>query len=277
MIEHPQQRAALFLGAHGLKQLQIASGIEIQLEILSLIVHLQRVQIGQVRLLGVHQIAQQGADRTHNHRMIGKNRRLCAGGKLPAHQLFARRIVILLLRHALQAGIHVFMQKIDQCAVICRCRIEQHFFRRKPTDFVHCVNGHLFAGHIGCKYLAGCNIRKANTHAPDAEINRRNIIVAVLLQHGRLNDRARCNRADDFAPHKSLCLFGVLGLLTDKYLVTVFYQFGNVALAGMKRNAAHRRPFLLSAVFSGQNQVQLFGCNLGVIIEHFIEITEAIQ
>ena len=51
VVEYPQQRALLLLGAHGLAKLEIAACDQVKLHILALMVHLQLIQTGKAGLL----------------------------------------------------------------------------------------------------------------------------------------------------------------------------------------------------------------------------------
>ncbi len=276
LVHHPQQRAFFLLRAHGLEQLEIAPRVHIQLEILSLMIQLDGIHVGQIGFLRIRQIAQQHARRTDYLRMI-LPRIAVERVKARLHALEAVRRAAVLLRDLLDAAGNVVAQKMHELLFLRRRRADQCFARQKTPQLVHRIGSSRRAGQVCREHLAGRDVRKAQSRSRFAQKDRRNVVVAVLLQHRRFDHRARRDGADNFAFDKTLCLFRVLDLFTDVHLVPVFDQLGNIALAGMKRNAAHRCALLLSAVAAGQHEVKLFGRNFCVLKEHFVKIAQSIQ
>ena len=129
--------------------------------------------------------------------------------------------------------------------------------------------------------LAGGNVRKADARTPAAAgalaVNARQIVVFILGQHAAFNDRAGRDNADDVALDKTLGEGRVLHLLTDGDLVALGDQACHVSLVGVERHAAHRGAFFLAAVFAGQRQFQLPRSRQRVVVEHFIEVTDAVE
>ena len=64
LVQHPQERSLLFLGAHGLGQLQVAAGVHIQLQILTFVVDEQFLYVGKVVLLGLGEVVKKRANGT---------------------------------------------------------------------------------------------------------------------------------------------------------------------------------------------------------------------
>ena len=69
-VYHPEQRAALFFCEHGLRQLQIALGVEVEPHILRFGIQLHVADALKTRHLGFFEISDQGADRAHEHRLV---------------------------------------------------------------------------------------------------------------------------------------------------------------------------------------------------------------
>ena len=69
----------------------------------------------------------------------------------------------------------------------------------------------------------------------------------------------------------------ILNLLADGNAVPLFHELCYINVYGVKRDAAHRCPFVQSAGFSGQRQLQLLRGNLRIIKKHFIEIAKPVK
>ena len=76
--------------------------------------------------------------------------------------------------------------------------------------------------------------------------------------------------------HDALGSSGVLHLFADSHLVALLDQTGNVGIHAVIGDTAHGSLLLfgLVSVPGGQGQIQLSGSNLGILVEHFIEITQ---
>ena len=123
---------------------------------------------------------------------------------------------------------------------------------------------------------AGGQVAEAQTIGPVQAEEAGHVIVAALVQHRALGDGAGGDNPDNVPVYQSLGRGRVLGLLTNGHLVPLGHQPGNVGLGGVVGHAAHGGLVLLvlAPVPGGQGQVQLFGHQLGILIEHLIEITQ---
>ena len=102
-------------------------------------------------------------------------------------------------------------------------------------------------------------------------------VAAPVVKAGAVDDRAGRDDADDVALDKALGKRRVLGLLADGNLVALGDETGDVSVARMVGDAAHRRLILrrLAAVAGRQREVQLARGELGVLVEHLIEVAQA--
>ena len=102
-------------------------------------------------------------------------------------------------------------------------------------------------------------------------------IAAPVVEAGAVDDRAGRDNADDIALDKSLGERRVLGLLADGDLVALGDQARDVGVARMVGDAAHRRLILrrLAAVAGRQRQIKLARGELGILVEHLIEVAQA--
>ena len=82
------------------------------------------------------------------------------------------------------------------------------------------------------------------------------IIVLRLVKRLSIKIRSRCNDTHHFTLYDPLGCLRIFYLLTDCYFIPFGYQFIEITLHGMIWDAAHRRPFFLAAVLSGQRDLQ---------------------
>ena len=155
--------------------------------------------------------------------------------------------------------------------------VNQQLLRFKTTQLVEGLVPGVGARAERGEGLAGGNITDRAADPLLGEKERGIIVVGVLHQHGALHDGGGRNDADHVPVDKALCQRRVLHLLTDGDLVAVCDQAGDVALGGMEGNAAHRRALVLrlAAVAGRQREVELFGRDQGVLVEHLIEVAQA--
>ncbi len=123
--------------------------------------------------------------------------------------------------------------------------------------------------------LAGRDIAVGEREAVLLPDDGGEVVVFLLTEHRLLRQRAGGHDADDLPPDETLGQLGVLHLLADGHLVAALDEARDVSLRGMERDSAHGSPFVLSAVLARQRQLQLLGGELGVVVEHLIEVAQA--
>ena len=107
--------------------------------------------------------------------------------------------------------------------------------------------------------------------------NAEDKVILPLLDGIHIEVGAGRDNADHFPLHHALGCPGVLYLLADRGLISLFHKTRQVAVDGMERHAAHRRPLRQAAALPGQSQFQLPRYDLGVLKEHLIEISETVK
>ncbi len=178
----------------------------------------------------------------------------------------------------LYADAHSLFDKTGKRAEVQRLLTNQNFPRRKAAQFIDQFLGQffrIFPGQRGRMQLSGGNIRKADAGLHAGNTERTDVIVARLVQHTAFQHGAGCNDADDIPFDQSLRKGGILHLFTDGNLISLGNQARNIAFVTVKRDTAHGCPLRLAAVAPRQCQFQLTGCEFGIVVEHFIEISEA--
>ena len=130
----------------------------------------------------------------------------------------------------------------------------------------------------------GRHVRMAGRHVAERyacvlliQENAAEEVAAPVVEAGAVDDRAGRDDADDIALDKALGERRVLGLLADGDLVALGDQAGDVGVARMVGDAAHRCLILrrLAAVAGRQRQIELARGELGILVEHLIEVAQA--
>ena len=109
-----------------------------------------------------------------------------------------------------------------------------------------------------------------------AGVDGADIVVPALVQHLVGHGGAGGDDADHVPVHQPLGGGGVLHLLADGHLVPPADQPGDIALGGVVGHAAHggALPLRLAPVPGGEGEAQLLRAQLGVVVEHLIEVAQ---
>ena len=125
--------------------------------------------------------------------------------------------------------------------------------------------------------LSGRHIDAADAEAGRIVEDAHEKVVFRLVEPLFGGQCSRCHHADDPSFHQSLRELRILELLRDGHLIARTHETRHIAVRRMKRDAAHRCPLRLSAVLPGQHQVQHRRRGLRILIEHLVEIADAIK
>ena len=88
-----------------------------------------------------------------------------------------------------------------------------------------------------------------------------------------IGQRAGRDDADDFASDEALRLARVLDLIADRDAEPLFHQPSDVAIDGVKRDAAHRDPAAIRILRSrGERDLERARGDEGVFVEHLVEV-----
>ena len=161
MVEHPQERTLLFLGAHGLAQFEIAACNQVKFHILSLMVHLQLVQAGKAGLLRLLEVIQQSAKALHGARQVGQTGSVEVLHMEVLLNMFRAALCLkAILRHRLDECLQAFLQKGLEAVRRNGSAADPHLARRKSAELTGNVVPVVRTGRV---HRAGRNIRKAYT------------------------------------------------------------------------------------------------------------------
>ncbi len=278
-VQHPQQGAALLFVAHGLQQLQVAAGRQVQPHVLRAAVKVEGVHALQARALGLAQVAEQRAEGAgHFGHAVQAQLRGVFFMELPRHGCGRRPRVELPVVQQLQAGVQACADEFRQAGEVQRALVHQQLPRREARKLVLQPGGQLrrvFARKQRGVRLARGDVRKADAGAVVPHAERADEVVAPLVEHAALQHRAGRNHADDAPFDQALRELGVLHLLADGDLVPVRNQPRHIGLVAVERHAAHRGALRLPAVAPREGEVQLPRHELGVVVEHLVKIAEA--
>lgn len=168
MVQHPQEAAALFPRAHGLRQLQIAPGTEIQLHKAAADIEFQLPHMGKACFLQLAERPQQCA-RTAPDLWPLREAKLI---ERPAELFFHKLCRLLRSKQLVRAKIGAAAQPLLQCAgqllAFGRVAAAQHLGRGEaPQLGDDALHGLCTLGLRGIK-RAGRNIAEAQAVAPSS-------------------------------------------------------------------------------------------------------------
>ena len=276
LIQHPEQRALLFLCAHGLGQLQIAACVGVHLQILAVGIDLQLLEIGRFGLLGFVNVIDQRAHGT-NHGLIC---RVCG-----VHAI-AKSLAYALQRIGVFKSARLIVAKHSAKAVGHKaCGGRKSLAREVGDHLTRRIGGKLGAksglGLIAVKRrradLCRGNIRKAHANGILAHIDRAEIVVLLLGEQDAFNNRTGRDHAHHVALDKPLGGGRIFDLLANGHLVALGDQLTDIPLRRMERHAAHGCALGLAAIAAGQRQLQLARGGDGIVKEHLVKVTQAVK
>ena len=120
--------------------------------------------------------------------------------------------------------------------------------------------------------LAGGYISEHHSAYRALAVKAGDVVVSALVEHTVLVQRTRRYNTDNSALHKTFGKRGILHLLTYSDFVALVYEPLYILLDGMVRHTAHRY-----ARTGGKRQLQLLRYLLRVVVEHLIEVPEAVE
>ena len=146
-VQHPQQRAALFLVPHGFEQLEIPPGGQVELHELHVRIHVEVSQAFQSRHLGRVEVLQRAAQRPHGRKLLPQPELLQGGLAEMGQDPLLRLIVIevLGLRHLDRGGQPLGDEMGNQLLPRGHVVI-QDLARGETAELVGHPQGHLFPG-----------------------------------------------------------------------------------------------------------------------------------
>ena len=82
-------------------------------------------------------------------------------------------------------------------------------------------------------------------------------IIAALIEHRCVDNRAGGDAANNIAFYQAFCLLRIFQLLADRNFITFLHQLCDIAFCTVIRHAAHGSALRLTAVTAGQRQIKL--------------------
>ena len=278
LIQNPQQGPPLLPAPHGLGELQIGAGHVGQVHVLGLGVADHRLEAADALNLGVVQVLQQSAHGVF-HQAVGAD--LSGVGPVPA-KLFGQGGLdeagsVPLILHQFHRAVEIFFDVVGDFPIGENALVHQHLTGMIAAQLRNDRQPQLVAGQLSDVGCAGGDIRKADARLLPFQVEAGDVVVAVILQHAALDDSARRHHADDIPLDQALGGGRVLHLFADGHLIALGNQPGHIGLIAVEGHAAHGGTLLLAALLAGKGQIQLPGSRDGVVVEHLIEIADAIK
>ena len=266
-VENPQKRTLARLSARRLGQLKIPQRHAIQRQIPLIVVGLRSDDVRQRVLLGIGQILQQRARRADRRALVGEAHFLNRLAEMRPHALRSGGIPEGLLLHRAGKAAPLRLQLGEGRQIV-----DDHLAGIDARQLVRERRPNI-VNLIQIEFARGDVAQRAASEIP-AKADRQDVVRPAVLQHVRLDDRARRDHAGDLPLHQSLGQRRIGHLLADGHLVALRNQLLQIGLHGVERNAAHRRALAQAAVAAGQRQFQLLRNQLRVVEEHLIEIAQ---
>ena len=276
LVQHPKQGSLLLLGAHRLGQLQIATGVDIHFEELSVGIDVQFLDIRNVTLFGINQIGKQrphGADHSAILQLIGTKAlsKLCFDTRHSVVKLKAGGLGIG--QHHIQSAFH----KLTDLAHVGAAEIAKDLTGLVGAKLVAQARIHIVSVK-GCGVnLCRRDIGKAYAVLKFTHIQGAKIVVFLLGKKIGLDQRSGSDHAHHLTAHQALSLRRVLGLLANSDLVALLDQLSDIPLRGMEGHAAHGGALCLAAISARQSQLQHARRQNGIIKEHLVKVTETVK
>ena len=274
LVEDPEQRAALFLLPHRLDELEVPLGRGVDDHVLAACVVADVRDMRDGVLLRLIDIVQRRRGTQAREVPVREADPLDTCMEMLLEQLRRR---LILVHPVLELRDDQIEAVLDEIRVRARDhkRLIAHDLRRlEAAQLVE----HLLHRTAGRRQeLTGRHIDAADAEARRIVEDAHEEVVLRLIEPLLGGQCSRCHHADDPPLHESLRKLRILELLRDGHLVARAHEPRHVAVRRMKRDAAHRSPLRLSAVLPGQHQVQHRRSGLRILIEHLVEIADAIK
>ena len=209
-------------------------------------------QMLEILLLGLKKIVQQRAQRPNALRteiqpQAGQGDR----AELCFDRLDARFFGIVTFRKNVEIGFCNLLDLIDS-VVQREVFVEDDLLRLDLDQLIQKRLVKIPAMILGQIQFPGRYITIGHSHCLFFSINCGQIIIFFFMEHRLRGQRSGRYHTDHFPFDDAFGLCRVFGLFADRDLVALFHKPGDITVGCMERDAAHRRPFLLSASLSGQ-------------------------
>ena len=130
-------------------------------------------------------------------------------------------------------------------------------------------------GKPGGGELAGGDIDVSQPYSILTEDQADQVVIGLALQQAGFDHRARGHQADHLPFHQPFAFAGSGHLLADSNLVAAADEPRQVVIQGVVGNARHRHLVSLAHTPRGQDNLQLAGGELGILVKGLVEIAQA--
>ena len=124
--------------------------------------------------------------------------------------------------------------------------------------------------------LPGGDVRERDARLRAARRDGREVVVRARLQHPRLDHRAGRHHPRDLPPDDALAV-GLRDLLRDGDAMPLADEFRQIAVERVIGNARERNDLALPHIALRQHDLQVAGGEAGVLVEHLVEVAEAVE
>ena len=228
-------------------------------------------QVGQIVLLCLQKILKQCACADHAAVIIGQPKP-CKRGYFKVLQEFLSANLIVKIPGVQRIDRNA--QPVFHAVQIHPAHIERlvadDLRRRKTIDLIHKLCAVFKFCH---KIVAGGDIRHRNSVPVCNVDDTHDIIILRFVQRLGIKIGSGRHNTHHFAFYDSLSRLRIFYLLTDRHFISFGDQFIEITFHSVIWDATHGRPLFLTAVLSGQRNLQFPGCSQRVVEEHLIKIS----
>ena len=236
LVQDPQQSPPLFLGAHGLRQLQVPPGIQIQLHEAAVGVVLQLPDMGQVVLLQGQQSLQQGPAGADGPGKGAHAQILDRFSKVLVEQLFTLRQLEVPGGALVYAAVQPAEENVGNFLLLSALSEAKNLAGGKPAQ----LRADAAGIHTGCgEKSAGRQVAEGQAVPAALGADAAHEVILGLFQHAAFRHRAGGDDSGDVPLYQALGRGGILHLLADGDLVALLHQSGDIGVYAVVGYAAH--------------------------------------
>ena len=155
-----------------------------------------------------------------------------------------------------------------------RSRAHQNF---RGAEAVNLLEHARSAGNLGAQKIAGGDVAGRETDDIFAGHQAQQVVVALLVEHLRIQDRAGRDDTRNFTAHQPLGLAGQLHLIGDGDPIAFLDERAQIGLEREKWHARHRKTLASPAFLGGKGNIAIARQSFGVVAISFKEIPHAHQ
>ena len=264
-VDDRDDRRAATVAAQRLDELQALARHAVEHHVRAATVDLESPDVGERRELGLTQVGDQRAGRTHGGRHLGDAEAVERLRPEEPGQRLDRRVLSEVVDRASGQRAVAATQLLDPVFAVLR---DEHFGRIDAFDLVE---------ESPRRALEDLELARRKLDPREAglavagDVDRGKVVRAGAAEEVVLGQRARGDDPDDTTLDQPLGLLGVLDLLADRDLLAELDEAAQVAVDRPDRDTGHRDR-IVALVACGERDLEQLGGALRVVEEQLVEV-----